>query len=123
MTGINSGRDVLRAGLRSRKMGLANIARELEIPINALDSFVQGGTLAADRLNSIAAFIFGGAAIYDEASDLLRSANKQEPISMGVRPPLISEMNLDRSHLLPRVPPKPTAKLPPARPHRAGWAE
>ena len=118
-----TGSDVLRAALRSRKMGLANIARELDIPINALDSFVQGGSLPADKLNAIAILIFGGAAVYDETSDRLRSANKQAPISMGVRPPTIAEMHIDQSHLAPRVLPKTTTTSQPARPKRAGWAD
>ena len=118
-----TGRDVLRAGLLSRKMGLAAVARELGLSADALESFAHGTReLPADKLNAIAGFIFGGHVEFDATTDLLRPTNRAEPQAFyTVRPPTFAEMKIDQSHLAPRVVPKPTTPFQPAKINRPGW--
>jgi hypothetical protein len=120
-----TGTEVLRAALRTRKLGLANIARELGLSTNALESFIAGGSLPADKLNAIAAEIFGGHAEFDATNDLLVATNRTPAISAGIRPPQFdpkSRPPVDRTIRGPS-PPVKGATLQPARPHRPGWAE
>jgi hypothetical protein len=119
-----TGSDVLRQAVRGRKMGLAVLAKELHLAAYELEAFVAGGDLPADKLSAIAREVFGGHAQFDPEIDRLRPVNRAEPKAFcTAKPPSVSEMNLDRSHLKPRALPKTTAKPQPAQPKRPGWAE
>ena len=123
---MTTGTEVIRATMRNRAFhgGLARLANDLHLSLTQLDSFTyHNGALASEALRLLATDLFAGHAEYDPVVDLLRPTNRTPAIPGGMRPPSVSEMNLDKSHLMPRVLPKPTAKPQPARPHRPGWAE
>jgi hypothetical protein len=118
------GLEILRQAVRSRKLGLAGIGRELGIGTHQLEAFISGGTLPIDQLNAIAGLVWGSGVSYDPETDLLRRAPQpaSSPPFATVRSPSASEMNLPRDHLAPRVLPK-TPPQPPARISRPGWSD
>jgi hypothetical protein len=117
------GIEILRQAVRSRKLGLAGIGRELGIGTHQLESFTSGGTLPLEQLNAIAGLVWGSGVSYDLETDLLRRAPQleQKPFATAM-PPSVAEMNLPRDHLVPRVLPK-TPPQPPAKQVRPGWSE
>lgn len=123
-----TGRDVLRQALRSRKLGLATIARELGISADALEAFVAGSKdLPVDALNRVTAEIFGGHTEFNPETGLLQSANRTPPIAIGIRPEPFDPKSrppvaINRGGHVPFAPVK-GAKPQPAWPRRAGWAD
>ena len=114
-----TGTDVIRAAARNRARGngLARIASDLQLSLTLLDEFVyHGGHLPSEALRLLATDLFSGFAEYDPVADLLRPTNRAPAIPGGMRPPSFREMNIDQSHLAPRVLPKTTAQPQPARP-------
>jgi hypothetical protein len=94
-----------------------------------LEDFAHGrGQLAADVLQALTVDLFGGAAVYDSELDLLRSANRQAPRVMAVRPPSVLEMD---DLILPTFAGGPIEHAPrphkpePAQPKakRPGWVD
>src|SRR4051794_26605162 len=120
-----TGVDVIREALRQRAMkgSLAFIARDLSIAVNNLNAFTfQGADLPNDQLQLLAEHLFGGAAIYDVVTKLLKSANTAEPAVLSMRPDPILPKPVDTT---PRPGPVYASgpKPPPAAPRtRPGWA-
>jgi hypothetical protein len=126
MTTETTGTDIIRLAMRNRAAhgGLGRLASDLHLSLTQLDDFTyHGGHLPSEALRLLATDLFAGHAEYDPVVDLLRPTNRTPAIPGGMRPPSASEMNLDKSHLTPRVLPKTTAKPQPARPSRAGWVD
>jgi len=122
---MNSGTEEIRRALysRNKKVNLAGLARDLGVPSSALEDFIRGrDTLAADILQALATYVWGGAAEYVPAIDKLRAV-KQVPRSMGVKPEPLEPWQLPTYTAGPPQaapgmvsPPQPKAK-------RAGWVE
>lgn len=121
-----TGVDVLREALKQRalKGSLAYISRDLSVPVHNLNDFVfQGASLPPATLQSLAENLFGGAAVYDVVSNLLRSANKAEPITLApARPePFVPSVEHLKRHQNLRVAPGMPSQIAPKS--RPGWAE
>ena len=116
-----TGTDLLRKAALSWSVAFAQIARDLKIPIDDLNSFSRGGRLPPDTLKALARFFFQGTVEFDPAIDRLRSTNKQEPVTMGHGPdPYVPPKNAPKIYTgpPPLYPPrKPEPKVP-----RPGWA-
>ena len=104
------------------------MARDLGLPSSTLEAFAEGKVaLPPQVLQALTLELFQGAAVYDPELDLLRSANRAAPRSLGIRPPSVAEMGLT----LPKFkggapehayrPVQPT--LPVTKMKRAGWVE
>lgn len=113
-----TGSDLIRRGLAARmhKGALGRLARDYGTGVERLESYArnEGTTLPAPLLQALAKEFFNAG--YDAERDLLTHGSRAEPVSMGLHPPLIGEMSIDRSHLAPREPPQPTTKPQPKGP-------
>ena len=121
-----TGTDLLRKATLAWSSALAQIARDLRIPLDDLDAFKRGkGQLKPDALKALARHYFGGNVEFDPAINRLRSSNKQEPISMGRGPdPYVPPPNAPKFQGGP-PPPAPgyCVPTPPKAKVRPGWAE
>ena len=105
---------------------LATVARDLGISVGLLEDRAEGRgqPLDAERLQLLTLDLFGGAAEYDVASGMLRSANRQEARAIGPGPsPIWEVMELPRYEGGP--PPAQTGYggAPVTKPPRPGWAD
>ena len=106
------GTDAIRAALaaRNKKLNLAALARDHAIPADTFENFIAGRTkLSPEVLALLATVLFNGHAVFDASIDRLRPAKKQEPRSLGVRPP-------------PFVPDPITFHAAPPPPRQTGYA-
>ena len=118
-----TGTDVIREALRvrNRKSNLIAIARDIQVSPHLLDSFIERkASLSPDILRKLTTELWGGQAEFDAELNLLRSANKTPPMSMGSRPPRCERKPVDHPGYTmgpqPVKPERPKAKTP-----RPGW--
>jgi hypothetical protein len=125
-----TGIDVLRKTLAARMSqgALALIASNIPgTGVSALEDWVRGGkTPPPAVLSLLAKELYGGHVELSETG-MLRSANKQAPVSMGIQPP---QWNSAEHPPVPinrggHAPFAPVKGVPPqsARPKRPGWAD
>jgi hypothetical protein len=123
-----TGIDVIKQALRQRAHHgyLALLARDLGLGIVALQDFAYDGSarLAPAALAALTAALWDGRVVYDPDIDLLRPTNNNPPEPLGIRPPTISEMNLQLPKFAGGPPPLyPAPARPKAKAPRPGWAE
>jgi hypothetical protein len=87
----DSGASVLRGALAaSSRLSPAYakiVSRDIGVGIGALEQFATGtGKLSAEALVKLAVIVFEGHAVYDPATDKLRSAHRHEPRPLGRAP-------------------------------------
>lgn len=118
VTGTSLVRQALRA--RSRKSNLAGFARDVGIAADRLEAFAEDKIdLAPETVQAVVKLMWGGHTELDVERDLLRSANRQMPMSF-VHPPVFVPPPLN---LRPTIPGPQPVKKPTAtpKPKRAGW--
>ncbi|MFH0300990.1 hypothetical protein AAFX91_27950 [Bradyrhizobium sp. 31Argb] len=127
MTEATTGVDVLRRTVHARNRSphaLALIAREVEgVSTSMLEDFAAGKIdLGIAALQALTKELYPHAE-FDVESGMLRSTNRSEPRSLGVRPEPFDPRTLPYyspaspgAHLLPLRQEKPPAKKP-----RPGW--
>ena len=117
------GQEILRQAVRSRKMGLAGIGRELGIAIHALESFLAGGTLPATQLDAIAALVFGTGVTLNWKPTCCSTRRDLKPKPFAtVTPPQFERVPLS-DIVRSRPVPKSETPLQPAWPRQPGWAD
>ena len=87
---MTTGTDYIRKALyaRNKKLNLGNLARDMGVPSDLLERFIEGtASLQPPILCALALDLFAGSRIFDPEADLLRPAKKQSPTSLGVLPP------------------------------------
>jgi len=125
---IKNGTDALRAAVyvKSRRGHLAHLARDLQIGINALEEFGHGrANLAAETKVAMGPLLYPGSE-YDAARDMMRSANRTPPRSLGTAPPPYDPSQhpkFDTSIAIRGPVPIKTIKTSPQPVPRPGWAD
>lgn len=112
VTPIVTGTDVLRSVVRTRSRHggyLQRLARDVGTATATLEAFAYGtANLSAAVLQKITLDVYAGRAEFDPTIDRLRSANKQEPISIGViQPPFDPSRHPEIAHHVYRPPSSP----------------
>jgi hypothetical protein len=125
MTEPTTGTDLVGQALRrrNRRLNMAGFARDLGIASDRLEAFADGRIgLASETKQAIVRDIWAGDVEFDAELNLLRSANKEEPRPLGVRPPPIDPATLPTFRgSLPLIGPQLVTPPKPKETKRAGW--
>jgi hypothetical protein len=127
----DSGTEAIRQALyaRNKRFNLANLARDMGIASDALETFIFGkALLSTDALVKLTTYVWGGAFEYDAATDRLRPTNRQEPKTLGRGAPPIDPAKLptfprwdEAQPLRAPVPADPVTQ--PEKQKRPGWID
>jgi len=120
VTGTDVLREALRIKFRHGPSVTANLARDLNVGVGALEAWASGsGQLPVAALNTITKRIFGDTASFDAERNLL-VREKREAIPMGITPP---RWTPPPKPIPPPEPPRAKVQPPPPLPPKPGWAD
>jgi hypothetical protein len=118
-----TGTELIRQAAKGRnlKLNLATAARDLGWPGDVLHNFIKGAELTPDQTRAICQYLLPHT-VWDEATDRLMPAKRQEPTPQGVLPVLDPKLLPKYKPGACQTAPRLVNDHPPApKPKRAGW--
>jgi len=121
---MSGGLKTIRAalGARNKKINLAILAKDLGIPSESLNTFIDGrAELTPDKLDKVCAFIWGAHTVYDAQRDVLVPAQQIVPSPMVLMPRLDPTILPTYVAGPPPVGAQPLIPIPVEKKKREGW--